>query len=112
MSYTIRTTSQFEREFKRLSKRYESLSEDLRQLLDQLRDDPKVGTEIGGGFRKIRLAVRSKGKGKRGGLRVVTYNSIIVELHNGTIWLMTIYDKSELSTISDNALKLLLKETK
>ena len=46
---------------------------------------------------KIRLAIASKGVGKRGGARVITY----VCLLNDQIDLLTIYDKNEVSDISD-----------
>ncbi len=54
----------------------------------------------------IRLAVKSKGKGKRGGLRVVTYLDVVVyknEIVN-EIYLLSIYDKSQADSISDKEL--------
>nr|WP_255353670.1 type II toxin-antitoxin system RelE/ParE family toxin [Pedobacter sp. R20-19] len=55
---------------------------------------------------KIRIAITSKGKGKSGGARVIT-NFIITE---STVYLLSIYDKSEQDNISDKELLELLKE--
>ncbi len=54
-----------------------------------------------GGVRKVRWA--QKGKGKSGGARVIYYN----RLENGEIWLLTIYAKSDRSTIPSHELKLI-----
>jgi hypothetical protein len=52
-------------------------------------------------FYKVRLAIASKGKGKSGGARVITYVKII----QTTIYLASIYDKSEKSTITEKELQ-------
>lgn len=49
---------------------------------------------------KIRLAIKSKGKGKSGGARVITY----VLTDNNEIYLLTIYDKSEFDSIDDKTI--------
>lgn len=55
--------------------------------------------------KKLLVAVSSKGKGKSGGARLVTYVRVVKE----TIYLLDIYDKSDQSTISDKELKLLIE---
>ena len=55
---------------------------------------------MGGGVRKVRMSIKSKGKGKSGGARVITFNYLL-EDDNREITLMTVYDKSERETISD-----------
>ncbi|WP_369818103.1 type II toxin-antitoxin system RelE/ParE family toxin [Pedobacter sp. R20-19] len=65
-----------------------------------------MGTPIGKNCFKIRIAITSKGKGKSGGARVIT-NFIITE---STVYLLSIYDKSEQDNISDKELLELLKE--
>lgn len=107
MNCEITVTPTFRRALKRLSKRYKSIGEDVRMMVDRLRENPYEGADLGGGIRKIRLAIRSKGKGKRGGARVITYNVDVRE--NGIeIWLLTIYDKSDSETISDNELRTII----
>lgn len=104
MSYRVDTIHHFEREVKKLKKKFPSLKEEINQLIDALEENPEQGTPLGNGFYKIRLAIRSKGKGKRGGARVVTYVRIVAE----TVYLMSIYDKSEQSDISEAELNKLL----
>ena len=54
---------------------------------------------------KIRLAIKSKGKGKSGGARVITY----VLTDNNEIYLLTIYDKSEFDSIDDKTIKSIIQ---
>ena len=46
-----------------------------------------------GGFRKVRWADPRRGKGRRGGLRIVYYYFPL----DREIWLMTLFDKDETS---------------
>ena len=61
------------------------------------------------GGRKVRMAIASKGKGKSGGARVITYN-LYQEEDVIVIDLLTIYDKNEISNISDDFITYLLNE--
>ena len=65
----------------------------------KLLSNPTLGESLGGGLRKIRMSITSKGKGKRGGARVVTYTAI-VSVDETKITLLTIYDKADISTLS------------
>ncbi|WP_317171803.1 type II toxin-antitoxin system RelE/ParE family toxin [Spirosoma validum] len=73
---------------------------------DQLRSDPNQGVSLGKDCYKIRLAISSKGKGKRGGGRVITCVKVVQE----TVYLLAIYDKSERDTVSDTELDDMLSE--
>ena len=97
---TFNYTEEFYRQLKRLAKRYRSLADDLDALQHELMDNPNTGVSLGGGKRKIRLGVKSKGGGKRGGLRVITLN-VVVEATDTCINLLTIYDKKEIPNVSD-----------
>ena len=99
----------FDRAAKRLAKRYKSLKDDLSQLINELRANPQMGTDLGNGFRKIRMAVKSKGKGKSGGARIITF-TLILSQEDTTIALLYLYDKSERSNITDKELETLMKE--
>lgn len=96
-------TPQFKREAKPLLKKYLSLSSELRELEQQLKENAHLGDKITENTYKIRIAVKSKGKGKRGGLRVISYIILKIvandEIEN--IYLLAIYDKSEFENISD-----------
>jgi len=67
--------------------------------------NPFIGTLLGNETYKVRVAIKSKGKGKSGGARVITY--IVTE--NLEVYLLTIYDKSELDSIDDKTLKAIIK---
>lgn len=71
-------------------------------------ENPLEGVDLGLGVRKVRMSIKSKGKGKSSGARVITYNITIAE-DNIDITLLTIYDKSEKSAITDKEIKDLLK---
>jgi mRNA-degrading endonuclease RelE of RelBE toxin-antitoxin system len=106
MSYQVKTIEHFERESKRLKKKFGSLKNEIDALIDELEEDPFKGTALKNGFYKIRLGIRSKRKGKRGGARVITYVKIVAEV----VYLVSIYDKSEQSDITDAELDTLLTE--
>ena len=72
--------------------------------MDNLREEPLQGVELTSGIRKIRMALKSKGRGKSGGARVITYN-IIAEQQNGVIVLLLIYDKADYSSVDVDILK-------
>lgn len=106
MSYNIQYTHEFEKEIKRLSKKYLSLKKDFKLLLETLSLNPKTGASLGNDCFKIRLLITSKGRGKSGGARVITHVAIIEE----TIILISIYDKSEQSAITDVEIKARLRK--
>lgn len=109
MNYRYVLDGSFEKEVKRLSKRYRSLKSDLQSLLAELHANPQLVTDLGGGLRKIRLRIASKGKGKSGGARVITF-TVIVAVDETEVNLLYIYDKAERSTVTAVELdELLLK---
>ncbi len=97
---TFNYTEEFLRQAKRLAKRYHSLADDINNLQFELMENPEAGISLGGGKRKIRLGVKSKGGGKRGGLRVITLN-VVIETNDTCVNLLTIYDKKEIANVSD-----------
>ena len=105
MSYSISSIPLFDKQAKRLAKKYPSLKKDLNGLIDKLTDEAEQGTALGNGFYKIRLAIASKGKGKSGGAKVVTY----VKVTHNTVYPTSIFDKSKKSTITDEELEQIFK---
>ena len=105
---TFNYTEEFLRQAKRLTKRYCSLPDDIDILQHELQANPNIGVSLGGGKRKIRLGVQSKGGGKRGGLRVITLN-IVVETTDTCVNLLTIYDKKEIQNVSDKYIDQIIK---
>jgi mRNA-degrading endonuclease RelE of RelBE toxin-antitoxin system len=91
MSYKILESSKYAKHIKKLADKHRSLKKDLSKLYDELEENPHQGILIKENTYKIRLAISSKGRGKSGGARVITY--VIDE--NEVILLVDIYDKSE-----------------
>jgi hypothetical protein len=89
-------------------KKYPSIRSEIENLGESLQESPFEGTPIGNGFYKIRMLIRSKGKGKRGGARVITYVKVVAE----TVYLVSIYDKSEQSDISQDLLEQIFEDLK
>ena len=56
------------------------------------------------------MTIASKGKGKSGGARVITYNIQQRGEDEVLITLMTIYDKSEIDNVSDAYLRSLVQQ--
>ena len=106
MSYSVLTTSDFKRDSKRLIKKYKSLKSEILKLIISLEQDPKQGISLGNDCYKIRLAIKSKGKGKSGGARIIT----CVKVLDNLVFLLSIYNKSEFENISDKELLKLIKD--
>lgn len=112
MEVCIKTIPEFDRRAKRLAKKYKSLKTDLQQLVTTLRQVPTHGTDLGGGVYKIRIAISSKSSGKSGGGRVITYAVKVAEPDSYEVTLLTIYDKSEISSVTDAYTKVLVQQVK
>lgn len=100
VSYSVKSIEVFERQARKLTKKYPSLKSELFTLVRHLKENPDQGTAIGKSCYKIRLGIKSKGKGKSGGARVIT-NFVVV---NNTVYLLSIYDKSDKENLSDKEL--------
>lgn len=96
----IQPTLDFVRDLKKLKKKFPSINKDLNDLKIALLNNPKMGIALGRDCYKIRMAIGSKGKGKSGGARVITF----LKIENDIIYLLTIYDKSQTENISDNVI--------
>jgi mRNA-degrading endonuclease RelE of RelBE toxin-antitoxin system len=120
MNVDIRVTKAFKKQAKPLLKKYASLPGLSKQLQKELSENPYLRTEISPGIYKIRLAIKSKGKGKSGGARIITFHEeeavLIGILERDTnenaeyiINLISIYDKSDAENISDAEIRHLIK---
>lgn len=104
MSVKIIVTKDFKRLAKSLLKKYASLKEELSELLVSLGENPALGIPLGENIYKIKIGVRSKGKGKSGGVRVITFVEAFIDIEVDDedvciIHLIAIYDKSEIYDI-------------
>lgn len=113
MSVEIIATQDFARRLKKLIKKYKSLKGEIVTLQKSLRDNPTQGTSLGDNAYKIRVAVKSKGKGKSGGLRVISYLEMAVVMEKeDQLFLLTIYDKSDTETIGRDEIKQMINRIK
>ncbi len=104
MSYKVYTIPPFDKQLKRLIRKYPSLKDEFINLMENLSKSPIQGASLGKNCFKIRISIHSKGKGKSGGLRLVTYLQILQE----RVYLLTIFDKSEHQNISDSDINYFL----
>lgn len=104
----IQVLPEFKKEAKKLHKRYTSFADDFEVLLAELQKNPSLGTDLGGGVHKIRMSISSKCRGKSGGARVISH-TVIASVEEGEVTLVTIYDKSDRSSISTKEINQLLK---
>ena len=107
MNYRIKVLPNFVKDIKRLSKKYPSIKQDYADLLDELQQNPYSGIDLGNGLRKVRMAIKSKGRGKSHGARVITYLLLASE-EESEINLLTIYDKAERENISRNEIEAIM----
>ena len=105
MNYNVIAINNFKREAKRLIKKFPSLKQELQILGETLIDNPTLGTKLAKNCYKIRLAIASKNKGKSGGARVITH----VYVEKSTVFLLSIYDKSERDDIEESEIEYLLQ---
>ena len=104
MSFNVYTIPPFDKQLKRLTKKYPSLKIEFGILIKILEDKPFQGTPLIKNCYKIRLAIKSKGKGKSGGARVITH----IHISENRVFLLAIYDKSRQVNITDREIKYLL----
>ncbi len=105
MNVEVFVSGNFRREAKRYLKKFRTLKEELEAFQQALLENPYIGDKITEGVYKVRLASKSKGKGKSGGFRIINYLIESEEDEVGTmhisVILLSIYDKSETSTLSN-----------
>ena len=104
MNYNVEYHDNFKKELKPLSKKYPSIKGDLQYFLDNIEKELLLADDLGGGFRKIRFNIKSKGKGKQGGARIISYE-ILLSTEETNIVLASIYDKSNFDSIDISKLR-------
>ena len=106
MSYNVIPTPDFKKIFRKLLKKYPSLKTDSLQLTVALAESPDKGTNLAHNLYKIRMAITSKGKGKSGGARVITF--LVTE--EKEVYLLHIYDKGQLENLTKDQILGRLKK--
>jgi len=100
---------EFESRAKDLAKKYKSFVQDYETFLNELERNPFSGKPLGRHTYKHRMAIASKRKGKSGGARVITYNVQQQSQEEVLVTLMSIYDKGEISNVTDSYLRSLIQ---
>lgn len=109
MEFEVKAIAEFKKELKALAKRHRSIVADLQEFIKNLAKNPFQGDEIAPGVRKIRMSITSKGRGKSGGARIITY-TILAAQEGGEVYLVSIYDKADFSTIDVSLIKKLIAD--
>ncbi len=104
--FDIFESEHFAKELKRLSKKYKNIKKDCKVFVDSINDEGSLGVDMGGGLYKARIANSDKNRGKSAGYRLVSYIKVV----ESEIWLVHIYDKSELENITENKLDEIIKK--
>jgi hypothetical protein len=106
MSYKVKTTPYFDSVAISITKKHKAIKSDISKLIDNLEINPTMGSDLGQGIYKIRLAISGTNKGKSGGARIITCVVVVIE----TVYLAEIYLKSEQHTIDTDRIIRRLKE--
>ncbi len=106
---TVSVSDDFAKEAKRLAKKYPSFKQDYKDFLESIKNNPLQGDESTKNIRKIRMAIKAKGKGKSGGARVITFN-VLTDMENGQVVFLLLYDKEDASTVKVNVVKQLVRD--
>lgn len=109
MEYEVVVTPTFEKELKKLRKNPPKIDIDFEMLLIEI-ENGHLGDDIAGVLKdgnkvfKKRMSNSSANKSKRGGFRVIEY--LVTE--DNTIYLLTIYSKSDQVDIATKKIKKLI----
>lgn len=105
MKVKLIPSEEFLRRLKHLAKKYKSMGDDYHTLKESLMENPFQGDNLGQGVHKVRMSIASKGKS--GGARVLTLIMLVSD--DTEVTLLTIYDKGEISNVSDNYIQALIR---
>jgi len=105
MNYKIDTIPRFEKDVKKLKKRFPKIKNDLIKFINELSLNPELGINLCENIYKVRISNSSIPTGKSGGFRIITYYK-----KDDTLFLVTIYSKTEQDTILTEKLRKIVKE--
>jgi len=105
MNFKIETIPRFEKDVKKLKKKFPKIKNDLLDLIDKLSSNPEKGINLGENIFKVRFPNSSIPTGKSGGFRIITYYKT-----NDTLYLITIYSKTEQDSVLTEKLRKIVQE--
>jgi len=101
----FKTVPLFDKELKKLSKKYNSIKKDILSFTNNFNNIHATAINIKTNLYKIRVNNSNKNRGKRAGYRIYYYVKV-----EDTVYLLTIYDKSEKESINENILDKFISE--
>jgi len=105
MNFKIDTIPRFEKDVKKLKKKFPKIKSNLVKFINELSSNPELGITLGENIFKVRIPNSSIPTGKSGGFRVITYYK-----KDDTLFLVTIYSKTEQDSILTEKLRKIVKE--
>ena len=108
MPTIVKVSHPFQKEVKKLTRKYPSVAAEIRKLTVQLRSGERPGNKVPGiGYNvfKVRLPNPSARRGKSGGFRIMYFLRL-----TDTVYLLTIYSKTEKDAISAAIIRQLIAE--
>lgn len=102
----IEETETFSKAVKKLQKRFKNIKQDCNTFIQDIQTTKNLGTHLGNGVYKVRIANSDKKSGKSSGYRLISYLKLI----DKKLYLMYVYDKSDFSTVSENAIDELIQK--
>ena len=103
----IKDTYAFNKAVKKLKKRYRHIEKDYIAFVNTIQTINDLGIDLGGGIYKVRIANSDKASGKSAGYRLISYLKMI----DNELYLMFIYDKSDMENISEKEIDSLILES-
>ena len=104
--FKVIPTPEFIREARALKAKYPNIGDDFRSLKNIFKKDPlSYAKPLGKGCYKIRMGISDKNAGKSGGARVIFHIKMIDKI----VYVLSVYDKSEIGNLQEGALGDLLK---
>lgn len=106
-SVVILETEKFSKSVKKLKKRFRHIEEDCEKFIEHIAYEEDLGTHLGDGVYKARIANSDKKSGKSGGYRLISYLKLI----DNELYLLFIYDKSDFENLSENEIDQLVLDS-
>ncbi|MGE4420241.1 MAG: type II toxin-antitoxin system RelE/ParE family toxin [Sulfurimonas sp.] len=103
----IEETETFAKAVKQLQKRFKNVETDCDEFVHNIKIIDNLGVNLGSGVYKVRIANSDKKSGKSSGYRLISYLKLI----DNKLYLMYVYDKSDLGTVSEKQIDALIKKT-
>ena len=103
----VEETETFTRAVKKLQKRFKNIKTDCDKFIDEINTTDDLGIHLGEGIYKVRITNTNKNRGKSSGYRLISYLKLI----DKKLYLMYVYDKSDIANISEKEIDTLVKKT-